>query len=322
MDVKKEVKEEGTHNEHEEVLKIRSVRGTVTAGFLLYLGNFRRILKHTWLPALVCALVSTWYNMVSFTMLPQLITTNGKVQPFGSTLVPMMEISGLSLLNALVSLAFLAYGFSLLSHHREQGTIPSPTGWLTRPDWHMLFRTFLCAVVCIAVLTVCQGLALAPIAYGVLRQSVTAIAIGVLTGLAFMVLLLPLAYPTMRYVTSRDTRLFVILGPGYRQGLRRWGYLFGVLLVTMIITLLALVITTLPSLVLALANVKAQTGTLVGDPLGMPDYMTSMSFFVFLLAGFIQCYVVLLLHFPVYYMTGSIEKQEIEKNEKTSSTLY
>ena len=117
-------------------------------------------------------------------------------------------------------------------------------------------------------------------------------------------------------------RLFSILWPGYRQGLRHWGYIFAVLFVTLIVTLMALVITTLPSIVLLTANMKAQTGTLMGDPLGMPDYMTWMSLLVFLLAGFIQCYVVLLLHFPAYYMAGSIEKQEIERNEKTTSTLY
>jgi hypothetical protein len=43
-----------------------------------------------------------------------------------------------------------------------------------------------------------------------------------------------------------------------------------------------------------------------------------MSFLVFLLAGFVQCYVVLLLHFPAYYMTGSIEKQEQERQENNT----
>ena len=303
---------------NDEVLKIRSVRGTVAAGFRLYIGYFRRILKLTWLPAVVCAIVSALYNQVTFSMLPQLMAVRGKGQSLGDMMVPMLQIQGMSLLDALVSLVFIAYGFSLLSRHREQGSIPVPTGWLTRPDWPMLLRTLLSAVVWLVVMTICGGVSIGITVFGAMSQSLTTMVLGVLIGVVLLAFILPLVYPNLRYVTSRDTRLFMILGSGYRQGLRHWGYMFGVLLVTLIVTLVALIITTLPSIVLSIANMKAQAGTLMGDPLGMPDYMTWMSFLVFLLAGFVQCYVVLLLHFPAYYMTGSIEKQEQERQENNT----
>ena len=60
----------------------------------------------------------------------------------------------------------------------------------------------------------------------------------------------------------------------------------------------------------------------MGDPLSMPSYMGWMSFVVFTLSGFIQAYVLLAVLFPAYYMAGSIEQQEIQRNEKTKNTLY
>lgn len=308
----------------EELLKIRSVRATVAAGFRLYMSNFRSILKLTWAPALLCAIVSALYNHTVVTNLPNLIAAQSMAGKGGLSqgMALWLANSGLSLLNLIVSLLFISYGFSMLSHHRQEGAIPYPKSWLTRPDGRMLMRTVASALVWTVVFGVAGGLTIGLIGWGIIKGSITTIGIGVLLLLVMLALLLPLVYPNMRYVTTRDTLLFSILGSGYLQGLRRWGYQFAVLLVTLIFTFLALVITTLPSIVLMTANMKAQTGTLMGDPLGMPGYMTWMSLIVFLLAGFIQCYVVLLLHFPAYYMAGSIEKQEQEKHEKATNTLY
>lgn len=308
----------------EELLKIRSVRATVSAGFRLYMSNFRNILKLTWAPALLCAVVSALYNHTVVTSLPNLFAAQNMAVKGGlsQSMAIWLANSGLSLLDLIVSLLFMSYAFSMLSHHRQEGTFPSLKSWLTYPDGRMLMRTVASAIVWIVVLSVAGGLTMALVAWGIIKGSITTLGLGVLLLLVMLALVLPMVYPNMRYVTTRDTRLFSILGSGYIQGLRRWGYLFAVLLVTLIFTFLALVITTLPSIVLMTANMKAQTGTLMGDPLGMPGYMTWMSLIVFLLAGFIQCYVVLLLHFPAYYMAGSIEKQEQEKHEKTTNTLY
>jgi len=308
----------------DELLRIRSVRSTVAAGFRLYIGNFRRILKYTWLPALICAIVSALYNHIAITNYPQMMAAQNITAKGGLSQAMSMWLaqSGISMLNLVVSLLFISYGFSLLSRHRLEGAIPYPTAWRSRPDIRAFVRTVASAIVWIVVAIVGFGLPIGIMVWGVLKMSFTTIGLGTLLYIVVLALTLPLVYPNMHYVTSRDTRLFSILWPGYRSGLRHWGYMFAVLFVTLIVTLLALVITTLPSIVLMTANMKAQAGALTGDALGMPGYMTWMSLFVFLLAGFIQCYVVLMLHFPAYYMAGSIEKQEQERNEKATSTLY
>jgi hypothetical protein len=61
---------------------------------------------------------------------------------------------------------------------------------------------------------------------------------------------------------------------------------------------------------------QAQAGILMGDPLGMPSYMGWLAFLVFTLSGFIEAYVILSLLFPLYYMAGTIEQHEIQRNEK------
>ena len=162
----------------------------------------------------------------------------------------------------------------------------------------------------------------AVIAIGLGAKSMTTIGAGLIIALVMGAFLLPLVYPSMRYVTTRDTRLFDLLGSGYRQGLRYWGYIFAVLFVILLIITVILVITMLPAIVLLIANTKAQTGAIMGDPLSMPSYMGWMSFVVFTLSGFIQAYVLLAVLFPAYYMAGSIEQQEIQRNEKTKNTLY
>ena len=83
-----------------------------------------------------------------------------------------------------------------------------------------------------------------------------------------------------------------------------------------------LAVTMLPAIVLLTANIKAQTGAAMGDPLGMPSYMGWLSFLVFTLSGFIQAYILIASFMPLYYMAGSIEQQEIQRNETKKNTIH
>ena len=308
-----------TRNE-EQPLKIRSARAVIAAGFRLYMGNFRRIFRTTWLPALIGALVTALEYYLSIQSIPQL--GNVAQAPMGENVAYFLVQSFVSLLNLIVTIVFLSYGFSMLSRHRAEGAIPYPARWLTPPDGRSLMRTTAAVIVWIVATCVAAIPPTAVIAIGLGAKSMTTIGAGLLIALVMGAFLLPLVYPSMRYVTTRDTRLFDLLGSGYRQGLRYWGYIFAVLFVILLIITVILVITMLPAIVLLIANTKAQTGAIMGDPLSMPSYMGWMSFVVFTLSGFIQAYVLLAVLFPAYYMAGSIEQQEIQRNEKTKNTLY
>ena len=194
--------------------------------------------------------------------------------------------------------------------------------WFTKPDGRSVLRTLAVAILWVVISSIAIIIPSVIVGIGIGMKSMVTIGLSAVVALLMMALLLPFIYPTMRYVTTRDTKLFNILGSGYRQGLRYWGYIFAVLFVVTIIAAIALVITMLPAIILLTANMKAEAGSIVGDPLGMPSYMNWLSLIVFTLSGFIQTYILLGTLTPLYYMAGSIEQQEIQRNETAKDTLH
>ena len=318
-----------TKNE-EACLKIRSTRATIAAGTRLYLSNFRRIFRITWLPALLCAIVSALYyqTMISATVKLQSALTQIVHGPTGQGntmqgLTDYLLQSGVSLLNLIVSILLMAYIFYLLSRHRQEDSIPYPPRFVTKPDGRSLMRTVAAAIVWTVAFVIAFALPAVVVFFGAAIKSMTTMALGALLMLILILaLLIPLTYPTMRYVTTRDTRLFDLLGKGCVQGLRYWGYIFSVLFVVALMTTIILAVTMLPTIILLSANMKAHAGVAIGDPLGMPSYMGWLSFLVFTLSGFIQAYILIASFMPLYYMAGSIEQQEIQRNETKKDTLH
>lgn len=309
----------------EELLKLRSARSTVAAGFALYTDNFRRLFRYTWLPALLCALVSACYNYAFIQILPQYLQALSApgAPALASQLSPAsLTLMGISFANLLISLVFYSYVFSVLHRHRVEHAIPYPTRWYSLPDRRALLRTVVSAVVWVVVYFVISCVTVGLLVWGTLQSSITIMVLALLVFFVLQALILPLVYPHMRYLTTDHLPLFSILWKGWLQGFRHWGYIFAVLFVTMIVTGFALMLTTFPAVVMVLANTKAQVGWIEGDALGLPSYIGPLSLAIFFLSGFIQCYIVLLMHFPAYYMAGSIEKQEQERNEKTTHPLY
>lgn len=312
-----------TKNE-ETPLKIRSVRAAIAAGLSLYTGNFRRIFRATWLIALIGGLVSALVYHYSISLIPRQIAAQFQATPANAAdgLTAILTHSVLSLLEFAVTVLLLSYAFYMLNRHREEGAIPYPARWFTKPDGRSLMRTLAVALTWMVVGSIAVIIPSVIVGIGIGMKSIVTIGLGAVVALLTMALLLPLAYPSMRYVTTRDTKLFNILGSGYRQGLRYWGYIFAVLFVVSLIAAIALVVTMLPTIILLTANMKAEAGSIVGDPLGMPTYMNWLSLIVFTLSGFIQAYILLATLMPLYYMAGSIEQQEIQRNETAKDTIH
>ena len=91
------------------------------------------------------------------------------------------------------------------------------------------------------------------------------------------------------------------------------------LLVVVIVTIVLALLTELPAFILLAAGMVSQAGAMRGDPTGMPDYMLWMNIVVFTLAGFIRAYIYLSALFPLYFLYGSVETQERERNELVNS---
>lgn len=99
----------------------------------------------------------------------------------------------------------------------------------------------------------------------------------------------------------------------FRHGLRHFGTLFATFCIFLLFTAVLTLLCELPAFIIGIANIKAYAGAAAGDPLGMPDYMGTLTFAAFVIAGFIQAYVHLLTVFPLYYAYASIDTLEKER---------
>jgi ABC-type Fe3+ transport system permease subunit len=126
---------------------------------------------------------------------------------------------------------------------------------------------------------------------------------------------LPMLFVFMKYVMNTGKSYFSQLGASYARGLRHWGHIFTTMLISCLIVCVLAGICCLPTAILAQAHWASQEGFLNGDPLGMPGYITTLSFITYFLTGFILVYICMPILMIVYFMYGSIETYEQEKNK-------
>ena len=103
--------------------------------------------------------------------------------------------------------------------------------------------------------------------------------------------------------------------------LRHFGLMATVSFVTFMFCVGIWLLTSVPAVILGIANIEAQRGVLYGDPLGMPDYMKWLTIGVFALASFMQAYIYLSFFFPLRYAQGSAVAAEDERAKAVSNHL-
>lgn len=299
-------------------VKYRSAGACISAGYRLFADNFRRIFRSTWLVAAVYALVVGLFYHFMLAEIPRLLVSLGTGRAGAVPLSVGLAYRVGNILVIAVALMLAAAGFSLLRKHRAEGEIPYPAKWLNVPKgaWKHLLKTALMGfgVMVAACLVVALFIALLAVVSHTGAHSLMLMLLTMLLFLVVYLLMLPLVHPFTMYVTTDEPKLLATVKREYPRAFRRWGLCFSVVFVTSLVTMMAALLTTLPSYVLLFANFLSARGTVMGDPAGMPGYMGWMSVVVFSLAGFIQAYVSLSALFPMYYLSGSIEAFEKEKS--------
>ena len=283
------------------LLKDRSSRACISAGYRLYMSNFKRIFRASWLAALVfAALVSIGGTMM--------------------ILRPQLALIALPL-TIIIDALFTSYGFSVLKQHQESGTISWAAHWYSF-DTHVFTRT-LKAWLCMIAISLIISCLIAVVSVTLINylSTYTALATIVVIALTVFVFILPLTYTNLRYILTDGTGYWSNLFGCYGKVMRRWGFIFLVVFMTTLIGWVFYVFTSLPAIILSMAGSEANKGFLYGDPYNLPSYIGWLSALVFLLIGFIQAYVMLSCLFPLYYMYGSIEAHEQEKNKFNNSAL-
>ena len=277
------------------LLKVRSSRGCISAGYRLFTGHFKHIFRYSWVAALIYALFCSVSGALMI-MMPRLM-------PITTAVLIIVEC------------LFASYGFSVLKQHQTFGNILRPTKWFSI-DTHIFVRTIKCwlsvLLIYILVAAIMVGIIYVAIKYLQLYTAIGAISLG---GLVILCLLLPLAYISMRYILNDGIGFWKQFKIGYGVGMRRWGFIFIVVLVAVIVEILLMMLLSLPAIILSMANTQSMFCVAMGDPYTLPSYMPALAAGTFLIIGFLQAYVMLSVLFPIYYMYGSIDAQEQEKQD-------
>ncbi|MBR1547664.1 MAG: hypothetical protein IJ637_02930 [Prevotella sp.] len=316
------------------LMKVRSYRSVIAAGFKLYTENFRRLFKASWQMVLIYAVCCGAGGTLTSIQLPEM-TMALMQQMVGTEPLPpeavwryglmVIEVIGLAVLSVVTMGLASATILNKLKEHRETGAITTPPRWLTASPklmWRTtkgIFLTLL--VVAVPLLLFIGFLMLADTLseqYTMRHLKTVAIAMSVFT-IIVALLSLPLMHVLMKYLMEAPCGYWRTLGQNYGRGMRHWGALFVVFFVSTLLVTLATLVVMLPATILNMANQQAHSGLLIGDPLGMPTYIIPLTFVTFMLCSFIQFYMsqVTLVH--NYYIYGSIETQETEREQQKIS---
>ena len=306
--------------------KNRSYRSVISAGFGLYFTQFRLFFKASWIMALIYAAVFAALGTLCAIKLPA-ITAEIMKQTLVQHQLLTREIAeeylitgGIFIVLTLLYIVVEAFTFATvlnkLKEHQDTDKMTVPRRWFgvrtklmgrTLKGYLFSLLVILIPVLVIAgvIYVLLKYVALAPI-----TLEVTA-----LIATLFIVLLsFPLIYVAMKYILNKGG-YFSVFSKAYGTGLSHWGHIFTTCLIGGIIISILMGIFCLPAIVLTQANVMAQEGFLNGDPLGMPDYANLLTIVTFFLTGFVLVYLYMPLLLVCYYMYGSIERYEQEKNK-------
>ena len=295
----------------EELLKNRGLGATLKAAYGMFLSRFQYVLKHLWPAALLFALFGSLIVSIPF-------TTQGR--PSMWLFIPIM------LLAIVASVVLYSRIAQLLNDKSWKWNVG-------RMIKLVLVDIGINLVVCVVIgvvwllawLLFAPQESSTPVEAQLSMEQLAAASLKILAvvgivSVVIALLLVPFAFSYTKYLVDTESRLRLVFGSSYKQGLRHWGRIFIVMLVVGIVTYACILLTELPALILYLANTQSQIGRLQGDPVGMPDYMLWMNIVVFAIAGFIQAYIFLSTLYPAYYLYGSIETEEKERQTLTPNT--
>ena len=311
------------------LMKARGYRRVLSAGFRLYTGHFRRLFKASWHMALLYALSCGALGTLTAIKLPEInIGITQQIIAYQAISIESIKQYSITILEILLlmllALATLSLAsapiLSKLKEHKETGTITMPLHWLTASP-HLMGRTLKGCFLTLFVMALPLLLFFALLAVAeavssqfVIRHLMTTVGAFAVCSLIALMLELPLMHVLMKYLMEAPCNYWRTLGRNYGRGLSHWGSMFLVFFVSLLMVALFSFIISMPANILQFANQTAQTGLLMGDPLGMPSYMTALTFVTFTFCSFLNFYVCQTTLVHNYYIYGSIETKEYEKD--------
>lgn len=309
------------------VMKSRSAAGAIKAGFRLYSEKFKAVFHHTWVAALIYAVIAgvgnTFFVMEYPKMMVQfmLLQRNPAAGMTEDIWFHLLGLSVVSILTVAASILVASMGFKLLREHLSTDTITMPRLISFQLDRHLLWRTFKAYLglgVVVALLTIIISAASGA---AVAWASTVGLGVAIILALSGTLLSFPLYYVFMHYMLMDRNKFWPTLRACYTTGIHHYGYVFTIALTDIVVSIAAYFVTALPSFILMTANMQAQIGVLSGDKVAMPSFMTVLTLIVFIIAQFLAAYILLAILFPLYYMWGSIQTMEEDKKDALNKML-
>lgn len=129
---------------------------------------------------------------------------------------------------------------------------------------------------------------------------------------------LPYAYGFMRYMSERECVVVDIIGKDYINGVRYYGFIFIVMLLSAILLGIVFFVIAMPSFVISTAELLSDMGkAMLGDQPGLPSYFKAMQVVTYALTGFLMMFLRVYFILVIYYMYGTItERIRIKKEMK------
>lgn len=313
---------------HETTLmKVRSTGGATATGYRLYNGNFKKLFRSSWIQSLLYALVCGALGVLVAVKSPELsvmaITSAPTEAMYHYAVGLSVAILALSAAAFLLETVFYACSISLLRQHSLSGIISRPLHWYSF-DKHATWRTLKGVLGMVAIACV------PAIVFSLLWQfrlksaisspgdNIVLLSFSIIAAILVFLAYLPCHLGFMKYVINDGCRFWPTVAKEYPVALRHYGMVFGVCLLSSIVVIIIEFVIILPALIIAIANYHANMGVINGDPLGMPSYIMPLTAVVMAIAGFFQAYIRSTMLFTLYYMYGSIESQEQERNDYIS----
>ena len=299
---------------HEELMKNRSYAKTIKAAWKVFNNNFATIFRHLWVYALALAGIIALYVMTAMRISSEPVS-----------------------ISAIITFAFLfilLIGVSAVFAGRADMLI-NPKSFL----WNIgrvlklylleLVVMFIIGAIVATILLLClpEQAQLSTQPQDIVSQQHAAMnvlkAISVLTvsGIVISLLLLPFVYVSMKYIADTETSLLKIVWSGYKTGMRYWGYIFLTFLIAVIAVFIPSLLISLPNTILNIAVGINDHGVTNGDPSGLPSYINVLSFSTALVTYFLLAFITVFNLFMAYYLYGTIETRQQERDTLTDISL-
>jgi len=230
---------------------------------------------------------ASWLMTLVYAIVGAALGTLGTIQMPNMTAL-IMALVVLILLTFITESLATATVLNKLKEHQDTNAISTPTSWW-KPDGRLMGRTLKAMVFALPLFIVLTPL---------------------------FPLILPIYYVIIKYVMTPGHSFWPSLWRDYKRGLRYWGSTFLVFFVSTLLVMLISIIILTPAVILTLANMQSQQSMLIGDPSGMPSYILPLTFATLALTTFIEYYIVLVVLVHFYYIYGSIETKEQEREQQ------